>query len=162
MFGCVIFWLLHFQVKGLGSTSCIPCLVWHLAHQILALLFPEPGLNTTHCNINKSIIQCLIQMKTTMERLKSTLPYYPFTMLVVMFGLHQDHHIIIIMLTCHKTSKKGLHISECCHKFIRKCPWHEKLVDISKDAYHSHQSARKYKSTQVSLQPCSLLGTILK
>ncbi|KAI5431271.1 hypothetical protein KIW84_035444 [Lathyrus oleraceus] len=57
---------------------------------------------------------------------------------------------------------KGLHISECCHKFISKWPWQKKLVEISKVAYHSHQPARKYKSTQVSLQPCSLLGTTLK
>ncbi|XP_050895438.1 pentatricopeptide repeat-containing protein At2g46050, mitochondrial-like [Lathyrus oleraceus] len=57
---------------------------------------------------------------------------------------------------------KGLHISECCHKFISKWPWQKKLVEISKVAYHSHQPARKYKSTQVSLQPCSLLGTALK
>ncbi|XP_050878083.1 pentatricopeptide repeat-containing protein At2g46050, mitochondrial [Lathyrus oleraceus] len=46
---------------------------------------------------------------------------------------------------------KGLHISECCHKFISKWPWQKKLVEISKVAYHSHQPARKYKSTQVSL-----------
>ncbi|KAI5383814.1 hypothetical protein KIW84_070969 [Lathyrus oleraceus] len=27
---------------------------------------------------------------------------------------------------------KGLHISECCHKFISKWPWQKKLVEISK------------------------------
>ncbi|KAI5404780.1 hypothetical protein KIW84_051805 [Lathyrus oleraceus] len=43
---------------------------------------------------------------------------------------------------------KGLHISECCHKFISKWPWQKKLVEISEVAYHSHQPARKYKSTQ--------------
>ncbi|KAI5417691.1 hypothetical protein KIW84_042344 [Lathyrus oleraceus] len=53
-----------------------------LAHQILALVFPEPGLNTAHCSINKSIIQCLIQTQATMERLKSTSPCSPFDMLI--------------------------------------------------------------------------------
>lgn len=43
-----------------------------------------------------------------------------------------------------------------------KRPWQKKLVEISKVAYHSHRPASKYKSTQVSLQPCSLLGTTLK
>ncbi|KAI5397833.1 hypothetical protein KIW84_063594 [Lathyrus oleraceus] len=38
-----------------------------------------------------------------------------------------------------------------------KRPWQKKLVEISEVAYHSHQPASKYKSTQVSLQPCSLL-----
>lgn len=78
-----------------------------LAHQILALVFPEPGLNTAHCSINKSIIQCLIQMQATMERLKSTSPCSPFDMLTVMFGLHQNHHVIIIMLTNNKISKRA-------------------------------------------------------
>ncbi|KAI5417692.1 hypothetical protein KIW84_042345 [Lathyrus oleraceus] len=61
-----------------------------LAHQILALVFPEPGPNTAHCSINKSIIQCLIQTQATMERLKSTSPCSPFDMLIVIQDLRQQ------------------------------------------------------------------------
>lgn len=42
-------------------------------------------------------------MQATMERLNSTLPCSPFAVLAVMFGLRQDHHIVIIMLRQHTT-----------------------------------------------------------
>ncbi|KAI5439714.1 hypothetical protein KIW84_025185 [Lathyrus oleraceus] len=90
----------------------------------------KPQTETRKCNSsNKSIIQCLIQMQATMERLKSTLPCSPFDMLTPNFDA--THHMLNSLAARH---------AQYDHRPVNK-----KKTISSKDSSKGHQQVVRVK-----------------